>query len=137
MLPLAFLEVRRSPRRAAFKTSFGRFKNAIISQETGGRYGLQNYEGSGASGIGQVMPDTAKALAARIGLPFRLDLLRGTSPAARQYQDRITEAALQEAWQAGNGDPAAAARYYFAGPDKSKHGPKTARYVNDILGRLR
>lgn len=98
---------------------------------------MQNYEGSGASGIGQVMPETAKALAARIGLPFRLDLMRGTTAEARAYQDRITEAALQEAWQAGGSDPAAAARYYFAGPDKSKHGPKTARYVNDILRRLK
>lgn len=83
------------------------------------------------------MPETAKALAARIGLPFRLDLMRGTSPEARAYQDRITEAALQEAWRASGGDPAAAARYYFAGPDKAKHGPKTAQYVNDILRKLR
>lgn len=83
------------------------------------------------------MPETARALSARIGIPFRLDLLRGTSPEARRYQDQITEAALQEAWNAGGGNPARAAAYYFAGPDKSKHGTKTARYVNDILGRLR
>ncbi len=122
----------------AFQGSdFASFKQAIIAQETGGRYGLQNYEGSGASGIGQVMPETARALAARIGLPYRLDLLRGTSPEARAYQDRITDAALQEAWQAGRGDAAAAARYYFAGPDTAKHGPKTARYVNEVIGRLR
>lgn len=83
------------------------------------------------------MPETAKALAARIGLPFRLDLMRGNSAEARAYQDRITEAALQEAWQAGGGNPAEAAKYYFAGPDTAKHGPKTARYVSDILRRLR
>lgn len=121
----------------AFRSDFSSFKKAIIAQETGGQYGVQNYEGSGASGVGQVMPETAKALAARIGLPFRLDLMRGNSPEARAYQDRITEAALQEAWRAGGGNPAEAARYYFAGPDKSKHGPKTARYVNEVLGRLR
>lgn len=112
------------------------FKKAIIGQESGGRYGVPNAEGSGARGIGQVMPGTAQALAGRLGLPYRPDLMSGTSPEARQYQDQITEAAAQDAWRAGNGDPRAAAMYYFAGPDHAGWGPKTRRYGDDIYGRM-
>lgn len=90
-------------------------------------------------GIGQVMPETTKALAARIGLPYRPDLMRGTSAEARSYQDRITEAAVQEAWQYGQrtGNLLDAAMYYHGGSDRGKWGPKTRKYGQDILGRLR
>lgn len=118
---------------------YNAFKRAIIGQESGGRYGVANTEGSGAMGIGQVMPDTARTLASRIGLPYRPDLMRGTSAEARAYQDRITDAAVKEAWDHGGQgkDPALSAKYYFAGPDRGKWGPKTARYASDILSRLR
>lgn len=90
-------------------------------------------------GIGQVMPETAKALAARIGVPYRPDLMAGNHPEARQYQDAITHQAVLEAWNAGGGgkDVVTAAKYYFAGSDRGKWGPKTARYANDIISRLR
>lgn len=116
--------------------AFDSFARAIIQQESGGRYGVQNAEGSGASGLGQIMPDTGRALATRLGVPFRLDLLRGTSPEARQYQDRLTQEALREAWQYGGGDPRRAAHYYFAGPNRSGWGPKTRQYGEDILRRM-
>lgn len=121
---------------AGFRNSFGAFKRAIISQESGGRYGVANTEGSGAMGIGQIMPETARALSARLGLPYQPELLRGTGPEARRYQDRLTEAALSEAWKAGGGSAEQAARYYFAGPNKSGHGPKTRKYGTDILRRM-
>lgn len=117
-------------------TSYDTFKGALIGQESGGRYGVANTEGSGAMGIGQVMPGTARVLAGRLGLPFRPDLMGGTDPAAQAYQNRITDAAVQEAWQAGGGDPAKAAMYYFGGSDQSKWGPKTRRYAADIINRL-
>lgn len=82
------------------------------------------------------MPDTARALSGRLGIAYQPDLLRGNSPQARAYQDRLTDAALQEAWQAGGGNAERAARYYFAGPDKSGHGPKTDKYGRDILRRM-
>lgn len=87
-------------------------------------------------GIGQVMPETAKTLAARIGLPYRPELMSGTGPDARKYQDAITEAALQEAWQAGKGDPRAAAMYYHGGSNQNIWGPKTRRYADEIAARL-
>lgn len=119
-----------------FKGDFSSFKRAIISQESGGRYGVTNTEGSGAAGLGQIMPDTARALSARLGIPYQPALLRGTSPAAQQYQNALTDAALQEAWRAGGGNAAEAAKYYFAGPDRSGHGPKTSKYAQDILRRM-
>ena len=121
---------------ATFKGNFGSFKSAIIGQESGGRYGVANTQGSGAMGIGQIMPDTARALSARLGLPYRPDLLGCTCPQSQDYQNRLTDAALQEAWRAGGGNAEQAARYYFAGPDKSGHGPKTDQYGRDILRRM-
>lgn len=135
------MEVRRHPRRVAFPTGadgYSRFKSAIIGQESGGRYGVPNAQGSGAMGIGQVMPETARALAARVGLPYRPELMRGTTADARQYQDRITDAAVREAWNAGGQgkDPRVSAMYYHGGSNRKGWGPKTQRYSNDILRRL-
>lgn len=87
-------------------------------------------------GIGQVMPDTARSLARRIGLPYRPDLMSGTGAAARQYQDAITEAAVKEAWSAGGGNVRNAAMYYHGGSNRGLWGPKTRRYAENILGRL-
>lgn len=87
-------------------------------------------------GVGQVMPTTAKTLASRLGLPWRPDLMRGTSAEARRYQDQITHAAAQEAWAATNGDPRAAAMYYHGGSDRRLWGPKTRRYAEEVLARL-
>jgi hypothetical protein len=117
---------------------YGAFKQAIIGQESGGRYGVVNPK-SGAMGLGQQMPPTAQTLAQRSGLPWRPDLMTSTSPEARQYQDAITEAAVQEAWQAGgNGrDPQTAAMYYHGGSNRKIWGPKTRNYAQAILGRIR
>ena len=115
---------------------FDAFKRAIISQESGGRYGIPNAEGSGAMGLGQIMPDTARSLSGKLGLPYRPDLLRGNNAEARQYQDRLTDAAVREAWDYGSGDTRMAAHYYFAGPDRKGWGPKTRRYGEDILRRM-
>lgn len=117
-------------------TDLDRFRRAIIQQESGGRYGVANTQGSGAMGIGQIMPDTARAIAKRLGLAYRPDLLAGTSKEAREYQDALTAEATREAWDYGKGDPKAAAAYYFAGPDKKGWGKKTAKYQSDILRRM-
>lgn len=130
------MEVRRRPRRPRFRGDIASFKRAIIGQESGGRYGVPNAEGSGAMGIGQVMPDTARVLAGRLGLPYRPDLMAGTSPQARRYQDAITDAAVQEALKAGGGDLRTAAMYYHGGSDRGKWGPKTRRYADEVLGRM-
>jgi hypothetical protein len=118
--------------------SYDQFKRAIIGQESGGRYGVANTQGSGAMGVGQVMPGTARTLAARVGLPYRPELMAGTGPEARSYQDQITDAAVREAWNAGGAgrDPRTSAHYYFAGSDRDGWGPKTRQYGDDILQRM-
>lgn len=100
------------------------------------RYGVANTEGSGAMGLGQIMPNTARSLSARLKLPYRPDLLAGNSPEAQQYQNALTHAATQEAWNYGGGDPRKAAYYYFAGPDRKGWGPKTRQYGEDIIRRM-
>jgi hypothetical protein len=112
------------------------FHKAIIAQESGGRYGIPNAQGSGAMGVGQLMPDTARAIAKRIGLPYNPDLLAGTDEKSRKYQDTLSAEATKEAWTYAKGNPQLAAQYYFAGPDKSGWGPKTQRYGSDIVSRL-
>lgn len=87
-------------------------------------------------GVGQVMPATGKALAERLGLPWRPDLMAGKHEAARKYQDAITEAAAREAWEAGDGNPTVAAMYYHGGSNRGKWGPKTRAYARNVLGRL-
>lgn len=121
---------------AAFKGSFGGFKRAIIAQESGGQYGVANAEGSGAMGVGQIMPETGAALAKREGLPWRPDLMRGNGPESRAYQDRLTNAALKEAWEYGGGDARKAAQYYFAGPNRKGWGPKTEVYGDSVVRRM-
>jgi hypothetical protein len=121
---------------AGGRTGYEDFRRAIIAQESGGRYGIANAEGSGAMGIGQIMPGTARAIAKRIGLPYRPELLAGTDEASREYQDTLTAEATKEAFDYGKGDPQLAAQYYFAGPNKAGHGPKTQKYGMDIMRRL-
>jgi hypothetical protein len=112
------------------------FHKAIIAKESGGRYGVANAQGSGAMGLGQIMPDTARALSKRLGLAYRPELLAGEDEEARKYQDALTQAATKEAWEYGKGDPQLAAQYYFAGPNKEGWGPKTQAYGSDIISRL-
>lgn len=112
------------------------FHKAIIAKESGGRYGVANAQGSGAMGLGQIMPDTARALSKRLGLAYRPELLAGDDEEARKYQDDLTQAATKEAWEYSKGDPQLAAQYYFAGPNKEGWGPKTQAYGSDIVERL-
>lgn len=128
--------VSNGPATFPVRGDFGNFKRAIIGQESGGRYGVPNAQGSGAMGIGQVMPATAKVLAGRLGMPWNPNMMASTSEAGKRYQDAITQAAMKEAWQAGKGNLATAAMYYHGGSDRSGWGPKTHRYASEVLGRM-
>lgn len=115
-----------------------RLRKAIISQESGGDYGVMNAEGSGAMGAYQFMPPTARALSERLGLPYRPELLQGAkgrSKEGRAYQDALGTAQLQDALKFSKGDIGKAGAYHFAGPNKAGHGAKTRKYEQDILRR--
>lgn len=106
----------------------------IVAQESGGDYTSRNRE-TGALGAYQVMPQTGKALAERLGLPWRPDLMTSATPEARQYQDKIGAAAIQEAIDNSGGDLATAAMYYHGGSNRELWGPRTQQYAKEVVAR--
>jgi soluble lytic murein transglycosylase len=90
----------------------------------------------GALGSTQMLPDTAREMAHKIGLPFRPELLRSNEPAALDYQRRLGAAYLQEGFER-TGNTRDALRYYHGGPNRSIWGPKTNAYADAVLSRLR
>lgn len=90
---------------------------------------------AGALGSTQMLPATARQMAAKLGLPFRPDLLRSNKPEALQYQQALGRAYLEEGLEK-TGNLRDALHYYHGGPDRSIWGPKTRSYANSILARL-
>lgn len=125
-----------APASAAFDRD--KLFSALISQESGGRAGavgpMTRY--GQALGMTQMLPTTAKEMAGKIGLPYREDLLRGTGDTAAQYQRALGQAYFDQALSS-TGNVADALHYYHGGPDRSKWGPKTRSYAQNVLGRLR
>jgi len=115
-----------------------RLRRALLMQESGGDYGVTNAEGSGAMGAYQFMPDTARALAKRIGKEYRPDLMtgdKGRSKEGRAYQESLMDAQMKDILAYSDGDVGKAGAYHFAGPNTKGHGPKTRKYEEDILRR--
>lgn len=114
-------------------------RKALLEQESGGDYGAINAEGSGAMGGYQFLPDTARALAARLKMKYRPDLMSGEggrSAEGRAYQERLMSEQLKDIAKFSGGDPRAAAAYHFAGPNRKGWGKKTDKYISDVLGRM-
>ncbi|WP_433942725.1 transglycosylase SLT domain-containing protein [Brevundimonas diminuta] len=93
-------------------------KNAIIQVETGGRNGLISADpdgggpaGGGAFGIMQVLPDTARRMAQKLGVPFDANRLRTD----RAYNEQIGTAYLSELLDRYGGDTFLAVTAYHAG----------------------
>lgn len=109
-------------------------RGAIVAQESKGNYGAVSPKG--ALGAYQLMPPTAKSLAGRLGLPWQPELMTANTPEAKQYQDALGGAAIQEAINASGGDLTTAAKYYHGGSNRAVWGPKTEQYARDIAGRM-
>lgn len=107
--------------------------DALTIQESGGN-GLA-VSPKGARGSTQLMPDTAKAMATKLGLAFRPDMLHSNEPTAKRYQRALASAYLQEGYDR-YGNVRDALRYYHGGPDTSIWGPKTNAYADAVLARL-
>lgn len=110
------------------------FRQGIIQQESGGRPGAmgQMTQYGRPMGSTQMLPATAKEMAQKLGLPWRPDLMAGTSPEAAQYQETLGRAYYEQGLQAEGGDPRRAAMYYHGGPDHRQWGPKTRRYADEV-----
>lgn len=110
---------------------------ALIQQESGGRAGIsgpQTQYGT-AQGMTQVLPATAQGVAKRLGVPYRPDLMTGTSKEAAQYQQAIGQGYLEEALSK-TGTVEEALKYYHGGPNRRLWGRKTNAYAADVLRRL-
>lgn len=109
----------------------------LIQQESGGRAGVSGPQTpyGQAQGLTQVLPATAQGIAKRLGVPYRPDLMSGTSEAAKQYQAAIGQAYLDEALDK-TGNVSDALKYYHGGPNRRIWGPKTEAYASGILRRL-
>jgi len=111
---------------------------ALVQQESRGRAGAvgPDTQYGNALGRSQMLPATAREMAGRVGVPFDERLLRGTSPEASAYQDRLGMAYLQEGFER-TGNPRDALMYYHGGPDRRLWGPKTRAYAAAVLERQR
>ena len=84
----------------------------------------------------QVLPSTAQGMAAKLGEPYRPDLMTAKTPEAAAYQRHIGETYLREGLD-NTGNLRDALRYYHGGPNRALWGPKTNAYADSILTRLR
>ena len=106
---------------------------ALIHQESGGN-GMA-VSPKGALGSTQMLPGTAREMAAKLNMPFRPDLLRSNTEEGLSYQRRLGEAYFQQGLQE-TGNLRDALRYYHGGPDRSQWGPKTNAYADAIMRRM-
>jgi hypothetical protein len=108
----------------------------LIRRESGGRPrpGPMTPYGQ-AQGQTQMLDATAESMAKKLGVPWKPELMRGTTPEAMQYQEQLGRAYLQEGLDT-TGNPRDALRYYHGGPDRSQWGPKTNAYADAIMSGL-
>jgi hypothetical protein len=112
---------------------------ALKQQESGNRPGTIGPRTRYGIPLGstQLLPDTAKEMAGKLGLPWRPELLTGKSPEAAAYQDQLGRAYYDEGLQKYGGDVEKALMYYHGGPDQSKWGPKTRTYAKAVMARAK
>lgn len=112
--------------------------NALIQQESSGVAGAIGPETQygRALGMTQMLPATAKEMARKLGVPYREDMLRGTSQQAAAYQRALGQAYFQQALSETD-NLTDALHYYHGGPNRKLWGPKTRGYAKKILARLK
>jgi hypothetical protein len=87
-----------------------------------------------ALGKTQMLPETAAEMARKIGLPFNEQLLRGKTPQAAAYQERLGRAYFEQGLKE-TGNMQDALHYYHGGPNRKLWGPKTRSYARQVLAR--
>ena len=114
--------------------NFPKLAGAVFQKESGMRPGVKGpmTKYGQALGLSQMLPGTAKEMAAKNGLPWRPDLMTGTTQEAAQYQARLGAAYLHEGLRK-TGNVRDALRFYHGGPNRALWGPKTNAYADSIL----
>lgn len=93
---------------------------AILHQESGYDPTAMNREGSGAAGIAQYMPETARAL----GID-PMDPIQSINATAMQLAERLRAGdSMQEA-----------VMHHFAGPDRNLWGERTMTYGQEVMAK--
>jgi RNA polymerase sigma-70 factor (ECF subfamily) len=95
---------------------------ALADQESGYNLAAHNDE-YGADGLYQFIPDTAKAYGLKYGVDTR-NPAKAADAAMRSFADSMKKGGVEYA-----------IKNHFAGPDESKHGPKTRQYLADVTKR--
>jgi hypothetical protein len=116
----------------------GPLAHAVEGQESGHRAGISGpmTKYGQAHGLMQVLDSTGKGMAEKLGVPWRPELMSGTSEEAKAYQRQIGGAYLTECLQAEGGDVRQALMRYHGGPNRDIWGPKTHAYADDVLRRV-
>lgn len=125
------------PRKGRVPFQSGDILPHLIQQESGGRAGVsgpQTQYGQ-ARGLTQVLPATAQGVAKKLGVPWRPDLMSGTTEAAANYQRAIGQGYLEEALDK-TGNVRDGLRFYHGGPNRRLWGRKTNSYADSILRRM-
>lgn len=81
-----------------------------------------------------MLPATAKEIAAKMGLPFNEQMLRGTDPQSAAYQERLGHGYFEQGLKE-TGNIRDALHYYHGGPNRKLWGPKTRGYAEQVLAR--
>lgn len=99
-------------------TAVDRAINITVNTESGGRRGVAGppTPRGRAYGTMQVLDTTGAAVAKKLGIPWRPDLMRGTSDEAAAYQKLIGSTYFTEQLQVFGGDVRKAWAAYNAGP---------------------
>lgn len=82
-----------------------------------------------------MLPATAEGTAKRLGVPWRPDLMRATSPEGAAYQRALGEAYFQQG-MSETGNLRDALHYYHGGPNRRLWGPKTRAYADAVLRKM-
>jgi soluble lytic murein transglycosylase-like protein len=110
--------------------------NSLIQQESGGRAGIRGPRTQYGQPLGktQMLPETAREMAGKLGLAWRPDLLTSATPEGAAYQERLGRAYFDEGLSK-TGNVRDALHYYHGGPNRAMWGPKTRDYANSVIRR--
>lgn len=111
---------------------------ANVQQESGGNGNAvgRPTEYGRALGSTQMLPATAQAMAQKLGLPWRPELLVGNTREELDYQNQLGRAYFDEGLQRYGGDPYKAAMYYHGGPNEAEWGPKTRAHADAVMAKF-
>lgn len=111
---------------------------ALLMQESGNQAGAVGPDTpwGNAYGAAQVLDSTARGVAKKLGIAWQPELMRGKSREAYAYQVKIGRGYFDEGLEKHGGDVRKALMYFHGGPNQRMWGPKTRKYVDQVMARV-